>query len=100
MNNQTKKVWTETEIEQLLNNSDKAVIRGVIAIYERQTAEEQNIGDTKVLNGIGFNGADAKFLSYCATYAKNKGTLSGEFLNKARTRIKKYRRQLTDIANS
>lgn len=98
--NTASKLWTENEIVELINKSDKAVTRAVIAIYERQTEDEQRVGDTRHHNNVGFNGSDAKFLSYCAEYVKNKNcNLSGKFLEKARKRIVKYRRQLVEIAN-
>lgn len=95
-----KKVWSEKDILDLLEQSDKAVTRAVIAIYNRQTADEQAVGETKIHNGIGFSGADSRFLSYCAKYALRNGTLTGEFLTKARDKIKKYRKQLVQIANA
>lgn len=99
MTNQTR-VWTEEEIVELLEKSDKAVVRAVIAIYQRQTADEQTIKDTKYRNNVGFSAADAKTLSYYAQYALKTGKLTGKFLDKARTRIIKYRKQLLEIANN
>lgn len=100
MKNTTKK-WTEQSIVELINSSDKAVTRAVIAIYNRQTQDEKATHDTKHTNGIGFNSADAKLLSYCAKYAQqNNCVLTGNFLETARKRIVKYRKQLVQIANS
>ncbi len=100
----SNKQWSEQNIIDLLNRDDEkgaaAVTRAVIAIYNRQTADEQAVGDTRVHNNIGFNGADAKYLSFCATYAINtKRSLNGKHLDKARTKIIKYRKQLLEIAN-
>lgn len=100
----SNKHWTEQDIIELLNQEgDKgaaAVTRAVIAIYQRQTADEKLVGDTRVHNNIGFNGADAKYLSFCATYAiRTKKNLNGKHLDKARTKIVKYRKQLLEIAN-
>jgi len=56
---------------------------------------------TRVSNNVGFNHADAPYLSYCAKYALEKRVqLSGKHLEKSRKRIKKYWAQLLDIANS
>lgn len=97
----TTTTWNESSITNLINTNDKAVGRAVLAIYERQTSDEQSIGDTKYHNGIGFNGADAKYLSYCAEYMiKHHCGLTGKHLTKARQRIIKYRKQLVEIANS
>lgn len=96
----TTKVWTEQDIKVLLQTSDKAVCRAVVAIYERQTEDEQEIQHTKNVNGVGFNGPDSKFLSYCATWIKSGKPLNGKFLDKSREKIIKYRKQLAEIANS
>jgi type IV secretory pathway component VirB8 len=101
MKTTTTKKWTEQSIIELLNSSDKAVTRAVIAIYKRQTEDEKVTHDTKHTNGIGFNSADARLLSYCAQYAqKNNCDLSGKYLTTARKRIVKYRKQLLQIANA
>jgi hypothetical protein len=97
---QRKLMWNKQSILDLLESNDVAVTRAVVAIYNRQTASEQNSEETLEANGIGFNGSDARFLSYCAKYAKDRKTnLSGEHLIKARHKIKKYWKQLVDIAN-
>ena len=98
------KVWTEQQIVDLLNTEGAkgaaAVTKAVIAIYNRQTADEQAVGETRVHNNIGFNGADSRYLSWCAQYALNTHqSLSGKHLEKARTKIVKYRKQLLEIAN-
>lgn len=100
----SNKQWSEQNIIDLLNQEGErgaaAVTRAVIAIYNRQTADEQAVGDTRVHNNIGFNGADAKYLSFCASYAiKTKRSLNGKHLDKARSKIIKYRKQLVEIAN-
>lgn len=94
------KTWTEQEIVKLIETKDLAVTKAVIAIYNRQTADEQATKDARHTNGIGFSGADAKTLSYYAQYCINKNTtLNGKFLDDARKRIVKYRKQLVEIAN-
>lgn len=93
-------MWTKEQIIELLENNDKAVTRAVIAIYERQTADEQLTFSTRVNNDIGFNHADASYLSYCAKYAIDRRVLlSGKHLEKARKKIRKYWKQLVEIAN-
>jgi hypothetical protein len=93
--------WTEDKIVALIDTNAHAVTRAVIAIYKRQTDIEQNVRDTREQNGVGFNSADARKLSYYAQWALNNNKdLNGKFLVIARQRIKKYRRQLVEIANS
>lgn len=94
-------MWTKEMIVEMLETNDKAVTRAVIAIYNHQTASEQDAQCTKISNNIGFNHADAPYLSYCAKYAKDKRTyISGVHLVKCRKRVMKYWKQLLDIANS
>lgn len=94
-------MWTKEQIVSMLETNDKAVTRAVVAIYNRQTVSEQAAQQTKVTNNVGFNHSDAPYLSYCAKYAIDKRVhLSGKHLEKARVRVRKYWKQLLDIANS
>lgn len=91
--------YTKEQIINLLEENDKAVTRAVVAIYKRQTKSEKEIGATISNNNIGFNGADARYMSYCAEFAlKNKTLLTGKHLESARKAIKKYWKQLAEIA--
>lgn len=96
----TSKIWTPTEIKALLVDNDKAVARAIVAIYGRQTADEQAIGETTQSNGVGFNGVDAEFLSSLAKFYTAKGFLSPGQLKYGRKKIMKYTGQLVDIANN
>lgn len=55
-----QKTWTRTEIETLINTNDRAVERAMVAIWERQTRDEQATETTRHHNGIGFSGWTAK----------------------------------------
>ena len=93
-------MWTKEQIVTMLETNDRAVTRAVVAIYNRQTASEQESKTTKISNNIGFNHADAPYLSYCAKYAQDrKVLLSGKHLDKCRKRVTKYWKQLLEIAN-
>tara|TARA_R110002020_G_scaffold293707_1_gene509412 strand:- start:751 stop:1053 length:303 start_codon:yes stop_codon:yes gene_type:complete len=94
------KHWTIEEIRALIAENDKAVARGILAIYGKQTAMEQMVGETSASNGVGFSGADAPFLSSLALFYQAKGFLSPKQVEIGRKRITKYARQLTDIANT
>lgn len=87
-------------IRWLLTMNDKAVERAIVAIYQRQTADEQSAGDTKHSNGIGFNGADARLGSYYARWILSGRNLTGNHLVKARNMSHKYVRQLVEIATA
>jgi len=93
------KIWTEQEIVEMLKNSDHAVERAILAIYNRQTESEKNVDAAIVDNGIGFSGADASSGSYIAKWILSGRKISGKFVDKARHIAIKYRRQLVSIAN-
>lgn len=93
------KMWERKEIEEMLEKSQYAVERGIVAIYERQTKDEKNKGETIVNNGVGFNGCDGSYMSYLAKWILKGNHLSGKHFEKGKERIMKYAGQLTKIAN-
>ena len=54
------------EIIQILTNSDAAVERAILAIYKRQTEDEQRTEETRHYNKMGFSGAHAHSGTYMA----------------------------------
>lgn len=58
MNN--KKVWTRSDIDELLLKNDIAVMRAIVRLFEMQTRGEQYSAQAKNINCMGFNAADAK----------------------------------------
>ena len=95
----TQKTWTRTEIETLINTSDRAVERAMVAIWKRQTEDEQDYRVTRHHNGIGFSGWTARSGSYYAQWVQLGRTLSGKHLAKARKIALHHAGQLTRIAN-
>ncbi len=85
-------------IKWLITNNNHAVERAILAIYNRQTADEQNTEHTKHSNGMGFAAPDAKLGSYYAKWILSGKNLSGRHLEKARMMSYKYVRQLCEIA--
>jgi hypothetical protein len=94
------KTWTEEEIVELLEKSNKAVDRAVVAIFNRQTQDEKVVEDTKHCNSIGFSASDAHRGSYWAKWVLRGKALTGKHLEDARKTMRKYRKQLVDIANA
>lgn len=94
------KVWTRDEIDALLKASDLAVERGILRLYALQTAAEQNSGDTREANGVGFSGAYARSGTYYARWIQSGKRLSGKHLDKARDICIRHSRQLVEIANA
>jgi len=94
----TKK-WNKEKIQGKLKEQDSWVIRGLIAIYKKQTIEEQKREDTVENNGVGFNGSDARFLTSLAKQAIQRGNLSPKQMQYGRKKVMKYAGQLAKIAN-
>ena len=92
-----------------LATDDNWLIRGLLAIYERQTADEQRAEHTKHRNAIGFNGVDSQILSSFAkqvqqwqkTPEKNRrfdSPLSPRQIVLTRQKMAKYAGQLVIVA--
>ena len=94
-----KKIWKKEEIKDLLQKSDRAVMRGLVVIYSLQTEDEKKAEETSEHNGVGFSGVDAKFLSSLAKQVMAKGGLSEKQMLHARKKMMKYAGQLTKVSN-
>ena len=96
---EVKKVWTEQEILDMIQTNDKVLYGALKKIYGEQTADEQRAGETKHHNGVGFNGADSKFMSSICEQLIRRGWLSDKQKYYARKKLIKYNKQLTRLAN-
>jgi hypothetical protein len=101
-------MWTKERIQALLQTNDLAVERAVVALYDRQVADEKATSTTKHDNTVGFTAAHARTLSYYARIilggwkrpnGKKVVHLHPGKLEKARRFVMHYHRQLADIAN-
>ena len=92
--------YTKEEIVKMLTSSNLAIERGLVAIFRKQTRDEQYSEETKHLNRVGFSGAHAKTGTYLANYVLSGKHLSGKWVEKGRRMILHYAQQLTDIANA
>lgn len=93
--------WTKEKIKDLLLNNDKAVLKGIIVIYEFQTEDEKIMKTTtNTLNGVGFNRYDSEILSSFAEQILKNRKLSKKQMNIARKKIIKYASQLANFANN
>jgi len=97
-----KTSWTTEEIKALLartdRNADEFIGRAVHALFLRQTEGERLNGMTVEHNGRGFNGPDATILTSFARFWKKAGFLTPKQTALARKKLKKYARQLAEIA--
>jgi len=85
-------------IQKLLDTNDLAVCRALVVIFERQTADEKASDATHDLNSIGFSGVDAEICSSFAKQYISRGSLSEKQMVIARKKMKKYWKQLAEIA--
>lgn len=85
-------------VQALLDSNDLAVCRALLAIFERQTKSEQSADATTDANSVGFSGVDAEICSSFAKQYRTKGYLSAKQMVIARKKMKKYWKQLADIA--
>ncbi len=94
------KAARKAQIRELLLVNDRAVQRGVVAIYNLQTASEQSDLTTKENNGIGYNGLDAEIMSSFAQRLLKGLALSEKQMVYARKIMLKYSGQLLAIADN
>ena len=89
---------TKEFIKEKLITDQRWLMRGITAIYEKQSYDEQQSEATKEDNGVGFNSIDACILSSFAKQIKAGRTLSTKQLAIAQKKMPKYARQLLSIA--
>lgn len=94
-----QKTWTKDAIVGLLQNNDKAVERAMVAIWERQTMDEQSSETTNHHNNVGFAGWSVRNGSYYAKWVLSGKRLTRHHLDKARKIAIFHATQLTKIAN-
>lgn len=91
--------WQKENMLELLDKNPKAVMKGLLILYRRQTIEERETRETNVSNSAGFDKVDARRASRLAVrLIDNRGFSEGE-LEMATAITKKYWRQLANVAN-
>lgn len=93
----TQKQW-KSYLKELIKHNDRAVIRGVIQIYNRQTFDEQVEQESNVVNGIGFNKNDAPFMSTVAIAFISGKEVDKKTFEVARNKLVHYWKQLIQIS--
>ena len=94
----TKKRISEFVREQLKTN-EKWALGALVKIYDFQTEEEQNSGDTNEYNNVGFTGVDGFILSSIAKQYITKGWLSPKQKAIVMKKMSKYTRQIVKISD-
>lgn len=91
--------YTADYIKEKMATDDRWVIRGMLAIYKRQTENEKMIQDTRERNGVGFNGVDGQIMSSIAEFYLNRNYVTPKQMVIVRRKMNKYAGQLAKIAN-
>ena len=93
-------IWTKEQIKDKIKTNQAWLERAIVALFDKQTRDEQATEDTHVNNKIGLNKPDAHKMSYYAKWIMAGKHLNGRFLEDARNRVLKYSKQLTKMANN
>ncbi len=96
---------TKEQIQTLLRTNEKALIRALFVLNERQTEDEQCSEATINRNGRGFTPADARMGTSMVNFYKKTGYLTSKQIAywlklnaKGVERIVKYTNQLLEIS--
>lgn len=84
-------------IHRQLDASQDAVEAALLAILDRQTAEERAGYYTREANGVGFSKFDAEFCTSLCHQLKMGRKLTPRQLEVARKKVKRYWRQLITV---
>ncbi len=93
-------MWDKEKIQTLLDSNPKAVVKGLLTIYNLQTEFEKDCLATVADNGVGFSAFDAQFLTEMAQRVQKGYTLSLKQFAVTKNKVKRYWRQLANIANA
>ena len=85
-------------IKTKVGSNPRWACRALVALYDRQTREEQGALATIEHNGMGFNGVDAEILSSFAQQIIRGRRLSARQMSIAYRKLPKYAGQLLEIA--
>ena len=92
-----QKQW-ESYLKNLIKTNDKALFKSIVCIYNNQTDEEKNKGESIEDNCIGFSKIDAYEMGQIAKIIKNGKSLTKGEVAKSRNKMQKYWKQLMIIS--
>lgn len=84
--------------KQMLSSDPNWAERAIVVLYQYQTTDEKESGETHELNNVGFSGADSYILSSFAEQINNGWHLSEKQLKIAFKKMPKYSKQLYNIS--
>lgn len=92
-----QKQW-ESYLKNLVKTNDNALLKSIILIYDGQTQEEKNKGESIEDNCIGFSKIDAYEMGQIAKKIKSGQPLTKGEIAKSRNKMQKYWKQLMVIS--
>lgn len=92
-----QKQW-ESYLKDLVKSNDKALLRAIVLVYDNQTTEEKNKGESIEDNCVGFSKVDAYEMGKIAQKIKRGEELTKGELAKSRNKMQKYWKQLMIIS--
>lgn len=98
-NFKTQLEWKQY-LHDLVRTNDKALLRAIWVIYQRQTDEEQKTGVTTEENGMGFGKIDAEFFTNLVVKMKHGQKLTPGEMAAAHNKMPKYWRQLMVVSKA
>lgn len=90
-------VWDTAKLKALIDTNDKAALRALELIWNRQTVDEKSDEDTKYYNGRGFSSPDARKLTGIHDFYVRKKYVSEKQMVVIRKKMKKYTGQLLEV---
>ena len=105
-----RQLVTRDSLRTMLRNPNRSYVeavvgRALVALLQRQTADEQERADTRTVNGVGFTGFDAYSGTLTAkSYSRRKALVDWQIekwtkpAKNGYPRLCKYARQLNEIA--
>ena len=85
-------------IRERVGTDQRWAIKGLLRIFEYQTANEQATESTNEENGVGFTGVDAEILSSFAKQINKGRNMSPKQMAIIYKKMPKYAKQLMNIA--
>ena len=99
-----KRIWTVFNVKNLIETNDTELCKLMYQLFQYQDEDEKKERKTKWQNAVGFNQADASFLTGMARIYEAKGKTKEAFnknqLRGIRRRMLKYAHQITIILNA
>tara|TARA_R110000868_G_scaffold351214_1_gene612507 strand:+ start:922 stop:1335 length:414 start_codon:yes stop_codon:yes gene_type:complete len=94
MKNTCTQIVLTNYVRYMLSTNPVWALRGLVKIYERQTADEQASGTTNNLNSVGFSGVDSQILSSFAVQYQKWNKLSDKQMAIVFKKMQRYSKQI------